>query len=43
MTFLLAAEESARTLPASPAAFGLITFAFLSACLWFVLQWNKDR
>ena len=40
---LILAEEGARTLPASPAAFGLITFAFLAACLWFVLQFNKGR
>lgn len=43
MNMIQLAEETGRTLPASPVAFGLISFGFLAAALWFVLQWNKGR
>lgn len=39
----LASEEAVRDLPASPLTFGIITFLALGFCLWFVLQWNKER
>lgn len=44
MDFLgLASEETLRELPASPLTLGIVTFAFFTVSLWFVLQWNKER
>lgn len=43
MDHLVLASEASRELPASPLAFGIISFAVLSFSLWLVLQWNKER
>jgi hypothetical protein len=43
MTSFVLASEEVRELPASPIAFGVITFLVLGFGLWFVLQWNKGR